>query len=137
MGINFSMELIRENRLPEERLFQAVLLQAFEDALSMGQHKQDAYAKQDSYDWFTNKSKIFDEICWSGNFDPEIVRQKFNELISNKTIKYTKVQLKWLRYRWLYREYRSCTDKGQRRKILKEIKSIEGLKKGEKTKTLI
>ena len=69
-------------------------------------------------------SKIFDEICWSGNFDPEIVRQKFNELISNKTIKYTKVQLKWLRYRWLYREYRSCTDKGQRRKILKEIKTL-------------
>ena len=121
MGINFSMELIRGNRLPEERLFQAVLLQA----------------KQDSYDWFTNDTELFNDICWSGNFDPEIVRQKFNELISNKTIKYTKVQLKWLRYRWLYKEYRSCTDKGQRRKILKEIKSIEGLKRGEKTKSLI
>ena len=137
MGINFSMELIKGNRLPEERLFQAVLLQAFEDALNMGQHKQDAYAKQDSYDWFTNDTELFNDICWSGNFDPEIVRQKFNELISNKTIKYTKVQLKWLRYRWLYKKYRSCTDKGQRRKILKEIKSIEGLKRGEKTKSLI
>lgn len=129
LGINFSRELLREQRLPEERLFQAVLLQAFEDALNVGQHKLDAYVKQDSYDWFTNDSESFDSICWSANFDPEIVRGKFNELIANKTIAYTKIQLKWLRYRWLYKQYRSTVDKNHRRKILKEIKSIEGLKR--------
>lgn len=129
LGINFSRELLREQRLPEERLFQAVLLQAFEDALNVGQHKLDAYVKQDSYDWFTNDSESFDSICWSANFDPELIRGKFNELIANKTIAYTKIQLKWLRYRWLYKQYRSTVDKNQRRKILKEIKSIEGLKR--------
>lgn len=129
LGINISRELLREHRLPEERLFQAIILQAFEDALSMGEHKHDAYCKQDSYNWFTNDTKNFDDVCWFANFDPEIIRSKFNELIFRKIIKYTKVQLKWLRYRWLYKQYRATLNKDDRRKILKEIKSIEGLKK--------
>ena len=129
LGINLSRELFREHRLPEERLFQAIILQSFEDALNMGQHKQDAYVKQDSYNWFTNDTKNFNNICWYANFEPEIIRSKFNELVSKKIIKYTKTQLKWLRYRWLYKQYRATVEKEVRRKILKEIKSIEGLKK--------
>jgi tRNA A37 N6-isopentenylltransferase MiaA len=129
LGINIARELTREQRLPEERLFQAIILQAFEDALSEGDLKQDAYSKQDSYNWFSTISQDFDTVCWFANFDPEIIRNKFNELVRNKTIHYTKKQLKWLRYRYLYKQYRDATTKLERRKILSEIKSIEGLKK--------
>ena len=59
LGINISRELTREQRLPEERLFQAIILQAFEDALSIGELKQDAYAKQDSFNWFSTLSDDF------------------------------------------------------------------------------
>ena len=129
LGINISRELTREQRLPEERLFQAIILQAFEDALNMGELKSDAYAKQDSFDWFSTLSDDFDTVCWFGNFDPEIIRNKFNELVKNKTIHYTKKQLKWLRYRFLYKQYREVETKQERRQILKEINQIEGLKK--------
>jgi tRNA A37 N6-isopentenylltransferase MiaA len=129
LGTNIARELTREQRLPEERLFQAIILQAFEDALSEGDLKQDAYSKQDSYNWFSTISQDFDTVCWFANFDPEIIRNKFNELVRNKTIHYTKKQLKWLRYRYLYKQYRDATTKLERRKILSEIKSIEGLKK--------
>lgn len=129
LGINISRELTREQRLPEERLFQAIILQAFEDALNTGELKQDAYAKQDSFDWFSTLSDDFDTVCWFGNFDPEIIRNKFNELVRNKTIHYTKKQLKWLRYRFLYKQYREVETKQERRQILKEINQIEGLKK--------
>ena len=53
----------------------------------MGEHKHDAYCKQDSYNWFTNDTKNFDDVCWFANFDPEIIRSKFNELIFRKIIK--------------------------------------------------
>ena len=129
LGTNIARELLNEKRTPEERLFQAIILQAFEDALSMGEHKHDAYCKQDSYNWFTNDTKNFDDVCWFANFEPEIIRAKFNELTRTKKIRYTKVQLKWLRYRWLYKEYRACESKEQRRKILEEIKGIKGIKK--------
>lgn len=129
LGINISRELTREQRLPEERLFQAIILQAFEDALNIGELKQDAYAKQDSFDWFSTVSDDFNMVCWFGNFDPEIIRNKFNELVRNKTIHYTKKQFKWLRYRFLYKQYREVETKQERRQILKEINQIEGLKK--------
>jgi len=129
LGTNIARELTREQRLPEERLFQAIILQAFEDALSIGELKQDAYAKQDSFNWFSTLSDDFDTVCWFANFDPEIIRNKFNELLKNKTIHYTKKQLKWLRYRFLYKRYREVETKQERRQILKEIKEIEGLKK--------
>ena len=129
LGIRISRELTREQRLPEEKLFQAIILQAFEDALNMGEQKNDAYTKQDSFDWFSTLSDDFDKVCWFANFEPEVIRHKFNELTSKKVIYYTKKQLKWLRYRWLYKEYRRVKNKFERRKILNEIKSIEGLKK--------
>jgi len=129
LGTRISRELTREQRLPEEKLFQAIILQAFEDALNMGEQKNDAYTKQDSFDWFSTLSDDFDKVCWFANFEPEVIRHKFNELTSKKVIYYTKKQLKWLRYRWLYKEYRRVKDKFERRKILNEIKSIEGLKK--------
>ena len=94
LGTNIARELTREQRLPEERLFQAIILQAFEDALSIGEMKQDAYAKQDSFNWFSTISDDFDTVCWFANFDPEIIRNKFNELVRNKTIHYTKKQQK-------------------------------------------
>ena len=94
----------------------------------MGQHKHDAYAKQDSYDWFTNDTKDFKNICWFANFDPQIIRGKFNELISKKVIRYTHIQLKWLRYRWLYKEYRKCNSFQGRKKILMEIKNLHDFK---------
>jgi len=129
LGTRISRELTREQRLPEEKLFQAIILQAFEDALNMGEQKNDAYTKQDSFDWFSTVSDDFDKVCWFANFEPEVIRHKFNELTSKKVIYYTKKQLKWLRYRWLYKEYRRVKNKFERRKILNEIKSIEGLKK--------
>jgi hypothetical protein len=129
LGTRISRELTREQRLPEEKLFQAIILQAFEDALNMGEQKNDAYTKQDSFNWFSTLSDDFDKVCWFANFEPEVIRHKFNELTSKKVIYYTKKQLKWLRYRWLYKEYRRVKNKFERRKILNEIKSIEGLKK--------
>jgi len=129
LGTRISRELTREQRLPEEKLFQAIILQAFEDALNMGEQKNDAYTKQDSFDWFSTVNDDFDKVCWFANFEPEVIRHKFNELTSKKVIYYTKKQLKWLRYRWLYKEYRRVENKFERRKILNEIKSIEGLKK--------
>lgn len=95
----------------------------------MGEQKNDAYTKQDSFDWFSTKSEDFNKVCWFANFEPDNIRQKFNELVSKKVIHYTKKQLKWLRYRWLYKEYRKVNSKLERIKILNEIKSIEGLKK--------
>lgn len=125
LGIDIARELNREKRLPEEKLFQAIICQAFEDALSTGNLKQDTYAKQDAVDWFSKKSKDFETCCWYANFDPEMVFTKFQHLVKVGTIKYSLIQVKWIKYRYLYKVYRSCNSKEKRREILKEINKIQ------------
>jgi hypothetical protein len=37
---------------PEQRLFQAIIVQAFEDCIIKTNNKRDVYNKEDSYNWF-------------------------------------------------------------------------------------
>lgn len=125
LGIDVARELNREKRLPEEKLFQAIICQAFEDSLSSGNLKQDAYAKQDAIEWFSRKDEDFNRCCWFANFDPEMIFEKFKDLTIKGTIKYTHIQIKWVKYRYLYKLYRACNSKEKRREILKEINKIQ------------
>ena len=52
LGIKLAMEFTKEKRPAEIRLFQAILLQAFEDSLSSSTFKRETYWKQDSHQWF-------------------------------------------------------------------------------------
>ena len=47
--------LTKKKQLPEERLFQSIILQAFEDVLSNSNTKLETYFKIDAYEWFTKK----------------------------------------------------------------------------------
>ena len=69
---------------PEHKLFQAIIMQAFEDCTSFTYSKIDAYNKQDSINWFVRNSDEFKEICWNADFDPEYVMGVFKRLIKKK-----------------------------------------------------
>ena len=81
LGIKLAMEFAREKRPAEIRLFQAILLQAFEDSLSMSGFKRETYWKEDSHKWFLENSRDFQDICWNADMDPEMVREEYIKLI--------------------------------------------------------
>lgn len=121
MGIKLSMELTRPKELAEQRLFQAILVQALEDVLSPSIFKKETYWKEDAYKWFQSNSEDFQDVCWAADMDPELIRGEFLKLIKNKKIKFSKVQQRWLNYRELYRLYREAGSKEERREIRKRI----------------
>ena len=86
LGIKLAMEFAREKRPAEIRLFQAILLQAFEDSLSMSGFKKETYWKEDSHKWFLENSRDFQDICWNADMDPEMVREEYIKLIDNGKI---------------------------------------------------
>ena len=119
-----SVELTKPKELAEQRLFQAVLVQALEDVLSPSEFKKETYWKEDAYRWFYNNTKNFQDVCWSADMDPDLVRGEFLKLIKNKKIKFTKAQQRWMNYRELYRLYREASSKEERRKIKKKITKL-------------
>ena len=106
---------------PEQRLFQAIIVQAFEDCCYKTYSKIDAYNKEDSYKWFNEASKDFERICWFADLDPQFVRERFLKLRKDKTITFSKTELMWMEYRDKYKKYRAAKTKDERRIIKKRI----------------
>ena len=121
MGIKLAMELLREKPIAEQRLFQAIIVQALEDVMNPSAFKKETYYKEDAYKWFHNNSQDFQDVCWAAEMDPELIRGEFLKLLSNKKIEFNNLQSHWLRYRELYKLYRNAGSKEERREIKKKI----------------
>ena len=123
LGIKLAMMFTQQKRPAEIRLFQAILLQAFEDSLSMSGFKRETYWKEDSYKWFLEDSKDFQYVCWNADMDPQVVRDEFVKLMKNGKIKFTELQKSWINYREFYKHYRNAKTKEEREEVKKRIYS--------------
>ena len=115
------MELTKSKVISEQRLFQAIIVQALEDVMNPSSFKKETYWKEDAYKWFYENSEDFQDVCWGADMDPDMIRDEFKKLVKCKKIYFTKLQNHWLNYRELYRLYREAENKEERREIKKRI----------------
>ena len=127
LGIKLSLELVKPKAFAEQRLFQAILVQALEDAVNASGFKKETYFKHDSHKWFVSNSVEFQDICWGAGMDPDFVRGEYMKMVDNGKIFFTKLQLSWIKYRELYKRYRECGTKEERR-VIKKLILKENLK---------
>jgi len=123
LGIKLAMMFTQQKRPAEIRLFQAILLQAFEDSLSMSGFKRETYWKEDSYKWFLEDGKDFQYVCWNADMDPQVVRDEFVKLMKNGKVKFTELQKSWINYREFYKHYRNAKTKEEREEVKRKIYS--------------
>ena len=121
LGIKLAMELTKSKVISEQRLFQAIIVQALEDVMNPSSFKKETYWKEDAYKWFYENSEDFQDVCWGADMDPDMIRDEFKKLVKCKKIYFTKLQNHWLNYRELYKLYREAENKEERRKIKKRI----------------
>ena len=121
LGIKLSLEITSPRKFAEQRLFQAILVQALEDAVSTSAFKKETYHKHDSHSWFMSNCEDFQEVCWGADMDPDFVRGEYLKLVRIKKIYFTDLQMSWIRYRDLYKRYRNAGSKEERREIKKFI----------------
>jgi len=117
LGIKLSLELTKIKEYSEQRLFQAIIVQALEDAITTSNLKKETYFKYDSHVWFVNNSDDFKDVCWGADMDPDFVRGEYFKLVDSEKIFFSDLQLSWIRYRELYRKYRNAGSKEERRYI--------------------
>lgn len=124
LGISISAKLVNPQRTPEQRLFQAIIVQAFEDALTTSGSKLDVYQKIDAHDWFVGRDEEFEQVCWLAGFDPDIITDNYKRLRDTGQVTFSNIQQNWARYRKLYKDYRAAKDSEERSLIMKEIRKI-------------
>ena len=121
LGTKLSLEITKPKPYAEQRLFRAIIVQALEDATNPSNFKRETYHKHDSHCWFIDNSDDFQEVCWGADMDPDFVRGEYLRLLDDGKIYFTKMQISWLRYRRLYKEYREAANKEERRKVRDKI----------------
>ena len=124
MGTNLATEFVREPKIPDQRLYQAVIIQAFEDCLYTLGGKQEAYYKKDAHEWFLNKSPDFEKICYMAGLAPDMVHRRYKRCLEEKIIVFTEVQRYWIEYKNEYKNYRAADSKEERRSVKKRIDMI-------------
>ena len=124
MGTNLATEIIREPKIADQRLFQAIIIQAFEDCLYTLGGKNEAYHKKDAHEWFINRNKDFEEICYMAGLEPDMVQTRYKWCLKEKIIVFTEVQRYWIEYKNEYANYRACDSKEERRSVKKRIDMI-------------
>tara|TARA_Y100000015_G_C2366244_1_gene77679 strand:+ start:310 stop:732 length:423 start_codon:yes stop_codon:yes gene_type:complete len=117
LGTKLSLAITKPKAFAEQRLFQAILVQALEDATNPSNFKRETYHKHDSHCWFVDNSEDFQQICWGAELDPDFVRGEYLKMVDNGKIIFTKMQVAWIRYRSLYKRYREAKSKDERREI--------------------
>tara|TARA_R100001460_G_scaffold5431_2_gene15090 strand:+ start:308 stop:730 length:423 start_codon:yes stop_codon:yes gene_type:complete len=117
LGTRLSLAITKPKAFAEQRLFQAILIQALEDATNPSNFKRETYHKHDSHCWFIDNSEDFQNVCWGAELDPEFVRGEYLKMIDDEKIIFNKIQVAWIRYRALYKRYREANTKEERREI--------------------
>ena len=117
LGTKLSLAITKPKAFAEQRLFQAILVQALEDATNPSNFKRETYHKHDSHCWFVDNSEDFKNVCWGAELDPDFVRGEYLKMVDDEKIIFTKMQIAWIRYRSLYKRYREAKSKDERREI--------------------
>ena len=125
LGTNISHALIDTTRPCEQRLFQAIIVQAFEDALNPSPTKTETYYKIDAHNWFTYPDTMFEKICWLAGFDPDIITDRYKRLQDTGQVTFSKTQKTWVEYRKLYKAYRGANCSSERKLIMERIRKLK------------
>ena len=124
MGTNIATEIVKTPIRSEHRLYQAVIIQAFEDCLYTLGGKNEAYNKKEAHEWFMINSDDFQNVCYLANLEPSMVRNRYIECLKKQVIVFTEVQCYWIEYKNEYKNYRAAETKEQRKSIKEKIDQI-------------
>lgn len=121
MGTKVATEILfSENKPAEVKLWQAVVMTAFEDVINKLNDKKSAIAKWDAFKWFHNRED-FDKICYLAEFDADYVFERYLKAVDEEVIIFTPKQIAWARYSEVINQYNLETDKKKRSMLKKQL----------------
>ena len=81
-----------EQKLPEEKLWYAVIVQAFTDAAYAGNRRDPLYAKREAIEWMTTQGKDFKLVFHYEGYEAEYAMRKVRNLLTLVKYQITEIQ---------------------------------------------
>jgi len=120
MGTKIATQVLysQQNASSETRLWQAVVMTAFEDCICNLNDKKSSIAKWDAFKWF-HDTNDFERVCYLADFDADYVRERFYKAVDNETIRLNQRQIAWAKYQEALSAYQNETEDKKKRKELR------------------
>lgn len=121
MGTKVATQILfAENQPSEIKMWQAVVMTAFEDVTNNLSDKKSSIAKWDAFKWFHDRDE-FDTVCYLADFDADYVYERYLKAIDNEIIRFTQKQIAWARYSEVINQYNIEKDKKKRSQLKKQL----------------
>ena len=121
MGTKVATQILfAENQSSEIKMWQAVVMTAFEDVINNLSDKKSSIAKWDAFKWFHDRVE-FDTVCYLADFDADYVYERYLKAVDNEIIRFTQRQIAWARYSEVINQYNIETDKKKRSQLKKQL----------------
>lgn len=122
MGTKIATQILYPQNTPNEtKMWQAVVMMAFEDCVCNLNDKKSSIAKWDAFKWF-HQNDDFEKVCYLADFDADYVRERFYRAVDNESIKFNRRQIAWAKYHEALQAYQSeTTDKKKKKELRKEL----------------
>ena len=121
MGTKLASQVLHQkDKLPQIKMWQAVVLAAFEDVACPLSDKRSSIYKWEAFKWFHCKED-FEQVCYLADFEPEYVRERFQIAIDNEDILFTQKQIAWAKYFEVLTKYHEAPDRKSKRELKKEL----------------
>ena len=120
IGLRFARCVLDKNILPEQKLWRAVVINAFDETLITQSDRKSSLIKIYAHNWIVSKNKDFRIVCEWGTLDPDDMFQCYHNALKTKKVFFTQRQVAWKRYDAIYRKMMS-----EDNKVVKKIKRKE------------
>lgn len=121
MGTKIASQILFPQNNPNEmKLWQAVVLTAFEDVTSTLSDKKSSIAKWEAFKWF-HQDEDFEKVCYLADFDADYVRERYWRAVDKDIIIFTPKQIEWGRYHEILVAYQVEDDKKKRKDLRKQL----------------
>tara|TARA_R110000796_G_scaffold146832_6_gene263535 strand:- start:2599 stop:3066 length:468 start_codon:yes stop_codon:yes gene_type:complete len=127
MGLKFARSILNKDIDGEQKLWRAVVVNAFDDTLIELSDRKMSLFKISAHNWILKCSKEFELVCYWGKLDPDDMVECYIKALQHHNIKFNERQLMWKQYDNLYRKMLSAEnkfDKKVKRKKVDDFRKI-------------
>jgi hypothetical protein len=112
MGIRFSKEILFNNPSPEQKLWRAVIINAFDETLTLNSDRKSSLIKMNSHNWILSDNRDFIKVCdWDS----------YKKACKNMIVRFKTKQIAWKVYDIKYKKMLSEDNNIMRNRIRKNI----------------
>jgi len=120
IGIKFARSILNRHLNPEQRLWRAVVINAFDETLISQSDRKASLIKINAHNWLLSKSDDFRVVCEYALLDHDDMKECYEEALSKQSVFFTKRQVAWKEYDKFYRAMLS-----EETKLVRKIKRKE------------